>query len=367
MAEVFGLYSHIQSNRRRSIALLIGLCFLVYAVVYAACILVTVGMGQFYLAGIDLRSDVAIILQAAFTQFLSILPFATLGIGIWVMIGYYGHQKLIDMITDSHGIARHDDPELFALLENLCISRGMTMPKLKIMESDALNAFASGMYEKQFAITVTRGLRKTLNKNELEAVLAHELTHIRNGDVSMMVICVIIAGIASFLGEMIYRIFVRPSQYTGRTHMGGSSSWGGSSSGKSSSSSDRKGGGAGAIIIAIVIAVIIIFIAWMLSGVLRLAISRSREYLADAGAVELTKNPDAMISALLKIRGKAELAGMPSGIMELCIENERSGFIDLFSTHPAIDKRIDALITHGGGVKPPPASPFAMKDAALPA
>ncbi len=185
---------------------------------------------------------------------------------------------------------------------------------------------------------MTRGLRDTLDKRELEAVLAHELTHIRNGDVSLMVIAVIIAGIASFLGEMAYRVFSRPSINTGRILRR-----------SSGGSGNRKGGGA--VLAAILIAVAIILIAWLLSGVLRLALSRSREYLADAGAVELTKDPDAMISALRKISGKAEIPGAPSGIMEMCIENPRSGFIDLFATHPPIEDRIAALVDYAGGTK----------------
>jgi heat shock protein HtpX len=356
MAEVFGLYRHIQSNRRRSILLLAGLFFLVYAVAYAVSILVTVGVGNAHLGAGSTSGNLAILLRAAFARFVWWTPFLTIGVFLWIVIGYYGHQKLIDAITGSSGIARADDPELYTLLENLCISRGMRMPALKIMDSEALNAFASGMNEKQFSITVTRGLRNRLDKAELEAVLGHELTHIRNGDVSMMVICVIIAGIASFLGEMAYRIFVRPVSTVGNVQWGSGSSSGSSSSSRSSSSSssssDSKGGGAmGAILIAIIIAVVIIGIAWLLSGVLRLAISRSREYLADAGAVELTKDPDALISALTKISSKSELAGMPSGIMELCIDNPRTGFIDLFSTHPPVEDRIDALVEYAGGSK----------------
>jgi heat shock protein HtpX len=356
MAEVFGLYSHIQSNRRRSILLLLGLFVLVYGVGYAVAILYVVGAGDVALdrhggVGVNLR----LILEAAWLRFFHALPFLTAGVAIWIVIGYYGHQRLIDAVTGSAGIDRAEDPELYNMLETLCISRGMPMPKLKIMPSDALNAFASGMYEKQYAITVTRGLRTTLTKRELESVLAHELTHIRNGDVSMMVICVIIAGIASFLGEMAYRIFASPVRRTGHVGSSSGSSGGRWSSGGSSSSgsSNRKGGGAaGAILIAILIAVVIILVAWLLSGVLRLAISRSREYLADAGAVELTKDPDAMISALNRISGHAEIEGVPSGVMEMCIENPRNGFIDLFATHPPIEDRIAALVEHAGGKRP---------------
>src|SRR5262249_56126649 len=100
---------------------------------------------------------------------------------------------------------RQDEPRLYNLLENLCISRGITMPKLKVMESDALNAFATGLNEKQYSITVTTGLLARLDDPEIEAVLGHELTHIRNGDVRLLIVAVIIAGVISFFAEIVFR------------------------------------------------------------------------------------------------------------------------------------------------------------------
>jgi heat shock protein HtpX len=346
MTPIFGLYSHIRSNRIRTVLLLIGLFFLVYLVGYAVSILLAVFVTKRFVTGISFGEDLSAILNAAWDQYWPMLPVVTIGVVAWIVFAYFWHQRLIDAITGSHGLERSDDPELYALLENLCISRGMAVPKLKIMEKPELNAFASGMNDKQYTVTVTRGLREALTKPELETVLAHELTHIRNGDVNLMIICVIVAGIASFLGEMVFRAFTQPRVSTGMTPR--RRSWGGSSS--SSGGSNKKGGG-GAVIVAVIIAVVIIFVAWLMSGVLRLAISRSREYLADAGAVELTKNPDALIAALTKISRNAELPNMPSGVMELCIENPSSGFIDLFATHPPIDDRINALVEHMGGKK----------------
>jgi len=206
------------------------------------------------------------------------------------------------------------------------------MPRLQIIETDVMNAYASGMHEKQYKIAVTRGLLATLNDQELEAVLGHELTHIRNGDVKLMVVAVVIAGVITMVGEIVFRGLFR----SGSTFRSGRSS---------SSSSNKKGGGGGAIIIALVI----IAIAWFLSLVIRFALSRSREYLADAGSVELTKNPDAMISALRKIEGRAEMPSVPSGIMEMCIENQKNSVADLFSTHPSVDRRVAKLIAVAGG------------------
>ena len=135
------------------------------------------------------------------------MPFATVGTVIWILIGYKFHQSMIDAVTGAHQVSRTEEPRLYNLLENLCISRGITMPTLRIADDEALNAFATGLNDKQYSITVTRGLIEALNDQEIEAVLGHELTHIRNGDVRMLVIAVVIAGVISFFGEMLFRMF----------------------------------------------------------------------------------------------------------------------------------------------------------------
>ena len=284
-------------------------------------------------------------LMAAARDLVKAFPYATGAAALWIVIAYFFHQNMIDAVTGGEDVTRKQQPRLYNLLENLCISRGIPMPKLKIMESDARNAFASGLNQRQYAVTVTTGLLKALNDQELEAVLGHELTHIRNGDVQLMVIAVIIAGVVGFFGELFFRMFTNLS-------------W--NSSGSSSSSSSRRppprrtatarvGGGA---VIVVIIAVVLILLAWLLSQVVKLALSRSRELLADAGSVELTKNPDAMISALRKIENRGELPGATSAVMELCIDNPREGFADLFATHPSVDSRVQALVKYAGGRDP---------------
>jgi heat shock protein HtpX len=336
MPAAYGLYTHIRANRVRSVVLLGGLFFLVYLLVYAVA-----------LAGRALTEDASLqwLLRQAFRDLLIAAPFATIGTALWILIAYRFHQTLIDLVTGGREVTRMEEPRLYNLLENLCISRGIPMPKLKVMEDPALNAFASGLNQKQYAITVTTGLLDRLDDAETEAVLGHELTHIRNGDVRMLVIAVIIAGVIGFFAELIFRMMF---------HAGGSlrpSTWG-----RRSRDSEKGSGGAG---LAIVIAIGLIVVAWFLSVVIRFALSRSREYLADAGAVELTKNPDAMISALRKIEGRGELEGAPSAIMEMCVDNPRSGFVDLFATHPAMDKRVGALVRFAGGHDP---GPIALPD-----
>jgi heat shock protein HtpX len=343
MENAYGLYSHIRSNRIRSIFLLFGLFLLIYILLYAGAL-----VAEVYLHSSN--SLEVIMLRAKYDFFLA-LPYATAGAIVWIVIAYFFHQNMIDAVTGGEVVTRTDQPRLYNLLENMCISRGIPMPKLKVMDTSALNAFATGLNQRQYSITVTTGLIKSLNDAEMEAVLGHELTHIRNGDVQLMVVAMIIAGVVSFFGEMIFRMFTNNSgfRFSGR-----------SSSSSSSSSSDRKGGG-GAVV-AILIAIALIMVAWLLSQVVKMALSRSREYLADAGSVELTKNPDAMITALRKIEGRGELPGSTSAVMEMCIDNPRSGFSDLFSTHPSVDSRVDKLVHFAGGHDPGPIALPAPKD-----
>jgi heat shock protein HtpX len=321
----YGLYSHIRSNRRRSIALLIGLFLLVYVLVYA---------GALAAAALSIDADLDTLMQIAFADLVKAAPFATLGTALWIVIAYYFHQDMIDALTDGREIGRADDPRLYNILENLCISRGITMPKLKVMDSGALNAFATGMNAKQYSITVTTGLLEALNDDEIESVLGHELTHIRNGDVRTMVIAVIIAGVISFFAELVFRLWF----YNGFGF-------------RSDRSDERRGGGAAP---AILIAIALLVVAYVLSFIIRLALSRSREFLADAGSVELTKNPDAMISALRKIEGRGELPGSTSAVMEMCVDNPRQGFGELFDTHPSVESRVGALVKFAGGHDPGP-------------
>src|SRR5215212_3235572 len=335
----YGLYTHIASNKFRSMLLLAGLFLLIYVLVYAGALLAEVV--------IDSDRSLDYYLMRASRDLVAAFPYATGIAALWIVIAYFFHQNMIDAVTGGESVTRKQQPRLYNLLENLCISRGIAMPKLKIMDSPALNAFASGLNRRQYAVTVTSGLLEALNDQEIEAVLGHELTHIRNGDVQLMVIAVIIAGVVGFFGELFFRMFTNLSWNSS------GSGWSSSSSRSSSSSdSDSKGSGGGGAIIVVIIAVALILLAWLLSQVVKLALSRSRELLADAGSVELTKNPDAMISALRKIENRGELVGATSAVMELCIDNPREGFADLFATHPSVDSRVQALVKYAGGHDP---------------
>lgn len=254
--------------------------------------------------------------------------------GGWFAIAWFAHQRIIDFATGARPVTRSDQPRLWNLLENLCISRGMPMPSLRIIETEALNAYASGLVPPRYAVTVTRGLLEVLDERELEAVLAHELTHIRNGDARLAVVAAVFAGILTLVPEMFFR-----GLRFGRVRTGGS----------------RRGGSGGGGAALVIIAIVLMLLVWLMASMLRFALSRNREYLADAGAVELTKDADAMISALRKIEGRSSLPKVPDQLRALFLDdqkNTRGG--SLWATHPPIAQRIAALVQHAGGRDPGP-------------
>ncbi len=316
----YGLATHIWNNNLKSLLLLAGFPLLLLVLMYGLNV-GYVGMSQ------DITS-VEDGLRLALDNMNRTWPFAFLGAGVWFAVAWMFHQSLINMSTGARPVTRAETPDLYNMLENLCISRGVPMPKLQIINSPALNAFASGVSEKSYAITLTRGIIEALDKDELEAVMAHELTHIRNRDVRLLIIAVIFVGIFSFFGEMVFRNIFRTGVRVG-----------GHTSGRKG---DSRGGG-----VLILIAIALIVIAYVLAMVIRFALSQKREFLADAGAVDLTKNPDGMISALKKISGRSEIDA-PGEVRQMMLDNTAQ-FAGVFATHPSIEKRIAALENYAAG------------------
>jgi heat shock protein HtpX len=254
---------------------------------------------------------------------------------IWTLIGYFFNDSIIHMATGAVPVTRQENPKLYNTLENLCISRGLRTPNLYIIETDAMNAYASGIDEKSYAITVTTGLLQRLNDKEIEAVLGHELTHIINRDCRLLIVTVVFVGMISFAAQLLWRS-LRVVSY---------------------SRSNRREQGGGGVMILILIAAIASFIGYLLALILRFALSRRREYLADAGSVELTKNPEALISALKKISSNCDVPHVPSEVRQMFIENPPGllGGEGLFATHPPIQDRIHVLEELGGLPPAPPA------------
>ena len=318
-----GLQTHIWANNTRSVILLVTFPILLIGIIYGLQ-LILMGLGFLPGTGRGVGDDMAL----AATWLGATIPLALVIAAVWFAIAYFGSQTMVDMLTGARKVERKTEPELYNLLENLAISRGLRTPTLRVIDNDSLNAFATGLHEGQYSITVTRGLVQTLNRDELEAVLAHELVHVINKDVRTMVIASIFAGIISVLAELVFR---------GLLYSGGGRR-----------REDNKNA-MPLILIGIGFAVV----GFVLALVIRMMLSRSREFVADAGAVELTKNPDAMISALRKVEGRSSLKG-PDELQQLFLDNQPDGvgLEGMFASHPPIQKRIDALVKFGGGRDP---------------
>jgi heat shock protein HtpX len=306
-----GLQTHIWNNNAKSIALLSFYPILIMVIAWFCAAII--GM-QFQSANHwDTASTFA---NDILYQY---WPLIIAGVSTWFGIAYLFHTRMIRSMANSHPVTRKEEPALYNLVENLCISQGMNMPRLEIIESHARNAFASGINEKTFCITVTRGLMQSLAKDELEGVLAHELTHIQNRDVRLLIITIIFTGMIGFAAQVMWRN-VRYGLYVPR-------------------SNNKKGGGG---VVILILLLLVLWIGYFATLFTRFALSRRREYMADAGAVQMTKNPDAMMRALMRIAGKDQIPKIPADITMMCIENHVP-FLGLFATHPPIAQRITAL------------------------
>ncbi|NLH38889.1 MAG: M48 family metalloprotease [Elusimicrobia bacterium] len=225
------------------------------------------------------------------------------------------------------------EKQFIDVVEEMSIAAGIPKPAAYIVPDSDLNAFATGFSPEKSYIFATRGLVDNLNREELQAVVAHEMSHIRFYDIRLLTVTTVLMNAIALISDMIWR---------------SSRSRGYSSSSKSSSSKSKNSGG----VIIFFIWIILLILAPIISRILAMAISRQREYLADAGAAELTRNPKALISALEKIRSAVEPTKMvKDGVANMCIADprgslieEKTGFIaDLFATHPPMEKRILAL------------------------
>lgn len=315
-----GLHQQIQRNNFNSVLLLIAFPALLLGMVYIIIYFVTNNTSsedaEYIAAG---SPDVT-------TSFFSIMPFVLAGVGIWFLIAWAGHAAFIRMATGAKPLERTANKRVYNLVENLCISKGMRMPKVNIIEDDSLNAFASGIDEKTFTITLSSGIINKLDDDELEGVIAHELTHIRNRDVRLLIISIIFVGIFAFLAEVAFRSL----RFAGR---------------------GKKEKGSGAIILIIIV---VTAIAYFISMLLRFGISRRREFLADAGAADMTKKPYALASALRKINTDPFIEAVENrDVAQLFIDSpqvsaRKSGSWDnMFATHPPIEKRIELLEQFG--------------------
>lgn len=321
-----GLQGTIWDNNIKSLLLLAAYPFILGAVVFA--IVMTYGYMSGKAAALQDGYGVAPTFQSSlhYAAFLTeaYWPMLLTVVVIWFLIAYLFQGSMIRAMSHSHAVTRKEEPQLYNLVENLCIAQGMRMPRLEIIETHARNAFASGINEGTYCITVTRGLLQSLARDELEGVLAHELTHIINRDVRLMMVCIVFTGMLGLSAQILWSN-LRYSLWLPRRR-------------------DKNTGG-GLILLFALLA--ILWIGYLATLLTRFAISRRREYMADAGAVKMTKNPDAMMRALIRISGVSEIPKAPADIRYMCFENKMP-FLGLFATHPPIEKRIAEISSYSG-------------------
>lgn len=319
-----GLQTSIWNNNLKSVVLL-GL----YPVILGAVVIAAVTVFA-YMGGNALTYQngyVSTTWEAAFHHSLFVTyqywPILLSVVSIWFMISYLFQGAMIRAMSRSHPVTRAQEPALYNLVENMCIATGTKMPRIEIIETHARNAFASGINNDTYCITVTRGLMQSLSKDELEAVLAHELSHILNRDVRLMMVCVVFTGMLGIASQMLWSN-VRYALWIPR---------------------DRGRNGGGLMLLLAVAA--ILWVGYMATLLTRFAISRRREYMADAGAIQITKNPEAMMRALIRISGMADIPKAPADIRAMCFEN-RHPFMGLLATHPPIADRVQAIARYSG-------------------
>jgi heat shock protein HtpX len=293
------LYTHADSNVRKTWALLTG--FFVF--------IILLGWLFAYLSGND-----------AFIFFAVIISFAS-SFG-----SYWWSDKLVLAMTHAIPIDHNKNQELYHIVENLCITAGLPVPKIYIIPEMQANAFATGRDAKHAVVAVTQGLLNKLNKRELEGVIAHEMSHIGNKDMLLQTVIVILVGVVSIVSNMFFRM----SAFGGRNR-----------------DNDNKGNLG---VILLIVGVLSAILAPIAASLVQLAISRKREFLADASGALLTRYPEGLASALEKISQDATpMQTASTSTSHLFISNPFKGkqaqswFTKLFMTHPPIEERIKAL------------------------
>ncbi len=292
------LYTHKEANIRKTWLYIFSFCLLVIAL----------GAAVSYI----LESWIVLIVAMVYSISISFLS-------------YWKSDKIVLRMTKSKPIEKRDNPELYRIVENLCITAGLPLPKIYIIESDQPNAFAAGRNPEHSVIVVTRGLLNKLERSELEGVIAHELSHIGNRDALLQTIIVVLVGVIVMMSHLFWRI----------------------SFFKGSSSSNKKGSLGAILMIA---GIVLIVLSPIFAQLIKLAISRKREYLADASGALLTRYPEGLARALEKISSDPNnLKGARPSTAHLFTasplrgKEAKSWFSGLFSTHPPIEKRVKAL------------------------
>ena len=295
------VYDRIGSNRRNTVLLLAVFIVIVGAALVAFGILIG--------------------LPYSFTPFL-IVPAI-----LYALFSYYASTGVTLAISQAHQVTRDEEPEYYRTVENLCIGAGLPMPKLYIIEDGSPNAFATGRNPNNAVICVTRGLLRKMDHLELEGVIAHELSHIGNYDIRLETLVVVLVGLVALLADFMLRLTI----------------WG-----AGARPSNRGRGGGQAAILIYALALLAAILAPIAAQLIQLALSRQREYLADASGALLTRYPEGLASALEKIAGDKdplEVANKATAHLYIAspLMEHKSWLNNLFSTHPPIEERVKRL------------------------
>ncbi|OGC22339.1 zinc metalloprotease HtpX [candidate division WOR-1 bacterium RIFOXYB2_FULL_42_35] len=297
------VYDQIASNKRRTWVFLVGFVFILAAIGYVIGLAMDMGFGPLFIAGV-----VAIVMSIG---------------------SYYYSDKLVLAISGAKEVQFEENKELYRIVENLCIGAGLPRPKIYIINDSAPNAFATGRDPQHAVVAMTTGLLDKLDRSELEGVIAHELSHIRNFDIRLMTIVSILAGTILILSDF----FIRWSW------------WGGGRRRSSEKGSQIQ-------MVMFVLAISLAILAPIFAQIIKLAISRKREYLADASAALITRYPEGLAKALEKISADpkpVEHAGRATAHLYIASPlkddkaEKHSWFSGLFDTHPPIADRVKAL------------------------
>ncbi|MCR5131032.1 MAG: M48 family metallopeptidase [Prevotella sp.] len=327
-----GIQTQISRNNMKSILLLILFPVIILGMIWVfLAVLSYLGNGYYDDYGNQIR-------HVDFAQvnyyFLHSLPWVVGGVAIWFAIAYFSNAAMVRRAVGARPLERKENPRIYNIVENLCMTCGMEMPKINVVDDEQLNAFASGIDQNSYTVTVTTGLANRLTDDELAGVIGHELTHIRNHDTRLLITSIIFVGIVSSLMSVSSRMMNNVMVF-GRYN-----------------SSDRDGRGTGlSLILIMIVALVCMAIAYFFTLLTRFAISRKREYMADAGGAELCGNPLALASALRKISNDPGLQDTGrDDIAQLFIVHPQSltsgigsFFTSLFSTHPPTEERIQIL------------------------
>lgn len=327
-----GMLTQIRRNNMMSIILLIMFPVIILATVWVFLALLNYFGNGYY----NQYGEMVYQLDAATVNayFLSAVPWVVGGVGLWFLVAYFSNASMVRLATGARPLERRENPRVYNIVENLCMTCNMDMPKINVVDDPQLNAFASGIDKGSYTVTVTTGILNVLDDDELAGVIGHELTHIRNHDTRLLITSIVFVGIISTIMSMVVQMMYHTAF------------WGGGNR----RSDDERGNGL-SVIVVLFVGLICCAVAYFFTMITRFAISRKREYMADAGGAELCGNPLALASALRKISAQPGLGGVSrEDVAQLFIVHPSSlasgvmGFMNsLFSTHPDTVKRIAIL------------------------